>query len=379
MPRLRAITLLSLATSLFVPYAFAQNTNNARPGTINYVEGQATVNGQTLTSQSAGNAEIAQGQTVATNNGKVEMLLTPGVFLRLGENSAVTMVSPNMTETEVQLDRGTATVEVDQLYNGNALLVDQGPAQATLLKNGLYEFDATAGNMRVFDGEAAVSPSPTSKKWTKVKDHHELAITGKPVKSHDFDGQEVASADPLYQWSKLRANTVGQANLAMSEQYAGSSDYSPGWMWDPSAYMYTWMPWDGMFWDAFGDGFYSPWYLYGGGYIYPGYGFGGGYWPGYGYGGFGYGGYGYGGFGYGGRPGPVRPGRPGPVRPGPGRPTPVRPGGGFGGGMSAPMGRGTSGGGFGGGGFHGGGGFGGGGGFHGGGGGHAGGGGGGHR
>ena len=38
---------------------------------------------------------------------------------------------------------------------------------------------------------------------------------------------------------------------------------------------YTWLPYDGMFMDPFGFGFYSPWYLYGGGFIYPGYGFGG--------------------------------------------------------------------------------------------------------
>ena len=76
--------------SLFVPAAIAQNTNNARPGTINYVEGQATLNDQTLTSQSVGHSEIAPGQTVATQNGKVEVLLTPGVFLRLGDDSAVT-------------------------------------------------------------------------------------------------------------------------------------------------------------------------------------------------------------------------------------------------------------------------------------------------
>ncbi len=49
MPRSKAITLLALATSLFVPAAFAQNTNNARPGTINYIEGQATLNGRLLT------------------------------------------------------------------------------------------------------------------------------------------------------------------------------------------------------------------------------------------------------------------------------------------------------------------------------------------
>jgi hypothetical protein len=282
MPRLRAITLLSLATSLFVPAAFAQNTNNARPGTINYVEGQVTINGQTLTSQSVGTAEVATGQTVATLNGKAEVLLTPGVFLRLGDNSAVTMVAPDLTKTEVQLDRGVAEVEVDQLYKQNDILIDQGPAQAVLLKDGLYEFDATANQVRVFDGLASVSPAQNAKKWITLKDHHSLAITGEAVKPADFNDQLAANQDPLYSWSKLRADYLGQANLSLAENYAGSP-YNPGWMWDQGMMDYTWLPYDGMFMDPFGFGFYSPWYLYGGGFIYPGYGFGGGYYGGYGY------------------------------------------------------------------------------------------------
>lgn len=280
MPRLRAIPLLSLATSLFfVTSAFAQNTTNARPGTINYVEGQATVDGQALTSKSVGNTELAAHETLSTTNGKVELLLTPGVFLRVGDNSAVTMVTPDLTNTEVQVDRGTAEVEVDQLYPQNKLTVDQGPAQVALLKDGLYEFDVNSGQMRVFDGEAAVSPSATAKKWITVKGHHDLAINGDREKPRDFNAKEVAQADPLYNWSQLRADYLGQANLNMAEEYAGA-DFAPGWMWDPWAYEYTWMPYDGLFWSPFGFGFYSPWYLYGGGYIYPGFGYGGGFYHG---------------------------------------------------------------------------------------------------
>jgi hypothetical protein len=284
MPRLKVITILSLATSLFVPAAFAQNTNNARPGTINYVEGQATLNGQALTSQSAANAEISGGQTLSTTNGKVEVLLTPGVFLRIGENSAVTMVSPNLTKTEVQLDRGRAEVEVDQLFKQNDLLIDQGPAQTKLLKNGLYEFDATANDMRVFDGEAAVSPAQSAKNWIKVKGHHELALSGDQAKPQGFDPEQAANQDPLYSWSKLRADYLGKANLDLAREYAGDAGFYPGWYWAPGLYSYTWLPGDGLFWSPFGYGFYSPWYLYGGGFIYPGYGFRGGYYHGgYGY------------------------------------------------------------------------------------------------
>jgi hypothetical protein len=306
MPRLKAISLLSLATSLFVPALLAQNTNNTRPGTINYVEGQATLNGQVLSGKSAGGAEIAPGQTLTTTNGKVEVLLTPGVFLRLDDNSSVTMVSPDLTKTEVQLDRGRAEVEVDQLYKQNDLLVDLGAAQTKVLKDGLYEFDASANQMRVFDGEAAVSPAQTATKWITVKAHHELALTGEQTKSHDFNGEEVASSDSLYNWSKLRADYLGQANLAMAREYAGNAAFYPGWAWDPALYSYTWLPGDGLFFSPFGYGFYSPWYLAGGGFIYPGYGYVGGFYRGgYGFhgpyrgpvtGGFGGGGFHGGGF-----------------------------------------------------------------------------------
>jgi hypothetical protein len=283
MPRLKTISVISLATLLFVAPAFAQNTNNARPGTanpgtINYVEGQVSLNGQTLTSQSVGHTELATGQTVATTNGKAEVLLTPGVFLRLGDNSAVTMVSPDLTKTEVRLDRGTAEVEVDQLYKQNDLLIDQCPAQTALLRNGLYEFDANANAMRVFDGEASVSLSQDSKKWITVKSHHQLALNG--TKPQDFNAEQAANQDPLYSWSKLRAEYLGQANLNLAESYAGSPNFYPGWYWAPSLYSYTWLPYDGLLWDPFGFGFYSPWYLYGGGFIYPGYGFRGGFYRG---------------------------------------------------------------------------------------------------
>jgi len=299
MPRLRATMLLSLATSLLVPAALAQTTNTARPGTINYVEGQASLNDQPLTSRSVGTAEIAPGQTVSTMNGKAEVLLTPGVFLRLGDNSAVTMVSPDLTKTEVQIDRGTAEVEVDQLYKQNDLLIDQGPAQAKLLKNGLYEFNLAANTIRVFDGEAAVSPSQSARKWITVKDHHQLAINGEPGKTQDFNGEQAANNDPLYAWSKLRADYLGQANLNLAEEYAGAPGFDPGWFWDPGLYAYTWLPGDGLFWSPFGYGFYSPLYLYGGGSIYPGYGYRGdyGFHGGYGYEGGGFrGGFSGGGF-----------------------------------------------------------------------------------
>jgi hypothetical protein len=269
MTRSKASILLSLATSLIVPAALAQNTTSARPGTINYVEGQATLNGQPLSTKTNGTTQISQGQTLETQNGKVEVLLTPGVFLRIGDNTAITMVAPDLTNTEIQLDRGTAEVEVDQIYKQNNLLVDEGATQTKLLKNGLYEFDANSNTMRVFDGEAAVSLSQDAKNWIKVKGHHELALNGDEQKPRSFNPDQIASNDALYNWSKLRADYLGRANQQLAQEYAGAPGFYPGWYWNPWVYSYTWLPGDGLFWSPFGYGFYSPAYIYGGGFIYP--------------------------------------------------------------------------------------------------------------
>src|SRR3974390_519291 len=94
-----------LAALLSVPTwgATTDNRRTAVPGTLNYVEGQASMGDQSLNSQAVGNAELQSGQVLETGNGKAEILLTPGVYLRLGSNSSVKMVSNSLTNVEVAL------------------------------------------------------------------------------------------------------------------------------------------------------------------------------------------------------------------------------------------------------------------------------------
>src|SRR5258708_25048524 len=115
MPRFNALTfLLSLAT--LSATAFGQRATPVSPGTLNYVEGQASIEGRALIPKSVGNTMLEAGQVLATANGKAEILLTPGIFLRLGDDSTVQMVSSDLTHTEIQLEQGHANVEVDQIY-----------------------------------------------------------------------------------------------------------------------------------------------------------------------------------------------------------------------------------------------------------------------
>src|SRR5260370_17742535 len=69
------------------------------PGVVNYIEGSAYIDGQSVTSKDIGRAQVNQNQILATGQGKAEMLLTPGVLLRAAANTQGRMVSPTLTDT----------------------------------------------------------------------------------------------------------------------------------------------------------------------------------------------------------------------------------------------------------------------------------------
>jgi FecR protein len=267
MPRLKAI-LLSLAT-LCAPVALAQTANPAVPGTVNYVEGSASIDGRMLNQRSVGSAQLQPGQVLETANGKAELLLTPGVFLRVGENSAVKMVSPDLLSTQVELDRGRADIEVDEIHPRNNIEVVEAGAHTRLLKNGFYAFNADNHTVRVFKGEAELIENGAGNKQLKVKGDRQVALAAnEAVKSVSFNRNQ--AEDSLYSWSSLRSQYLAEANINLAWQYAGYGSLAPGWYWDAGFWGYTWLPGDGLLWSPFGWGFYSPRYIYYGGPVFYG-------------------------------------------------------------------------------------------------------------
>jgi hypothetical protein len=284
MPRLKRIAIATLA-ALFTPALFAMNTQNAPmsnaavPGTLNYVEGSAQLNGQPITQSSVGmpTATLQAGQVLSTGDSRAEVLLTPGVYLRLGHNSAVRMLSPDITDTAIAVERGRADVEVDQLFPENRIhvVVDDVPVQ--LIKPGIYEFSANRDSVMVFSGMAVARRA--NKKWLKVKENHALDLaelsTARPT---EFNAKEQETSG-LYRWSSLRSDYLAEDNQQMAGEYGGGN---PGWYWDPYALDYTFMGPYG-FYSPFGWGFAPFGWMGGMGWGYPGF-YGGGYYGG-GYGG----------------------------------------------------------------------------------------------
>lgn len=275
-PRLKTIVLLSLA-ALCVP-AFGTIAANpeiaARPGTVNYIEGSVFLQGKPLTPQSVGSAEIAPGEVLSTNSGKAEVLMTPGVYLRLDDHSSVKMISSDLTFTQLGLERGRAAVEVDQIYPQNNLQILQAGIPTEMLKTGFYEFNANDGMARVFKGKAAAR-LPDGK-WVVIKSNHELALSAgdDALKPQKFNAK--AAEDDFYNWNSLRSQYLSEANAQLSRQYYGYG-FAPGWYWNPYYLGYTFMG-PSLFYSPFGWGFYPFGYA--------------GYAPGY-YGGFGFYGHGF--------------------------------------------------------------------------------------
>jgi hypothetical protein len=231
----------------------------AHPGMLNYIEGQAWINGQQLNSRSVGDASAEPGQTIQTRDGKAEILLTPGVFLRLNNNSAVTLVSANLTDTRVDILHGQAMIEADDLHPENNLQVVDRGATARIEKNGLYRFDAERRLIAVYDGKAIVQENDKS---VEVKKDHAVAIDTVPLKSKKFDKN--GSEDDLYAWSKLRSEYLAEANASSARTIVINNGwYGPGWYWNPWFSAYTFMPGFGFLYSPFGWGFGAPW-AYGG-------------------------------------------------------------------------------------------------------------------
>jgi hypothetical protein len=357
MPRLKPILITALA-ALFAPALFALDIQNpppariAGPGTLNYIEGSAAIDGTPVNLKATRYPTLQPGQVISTTNGRAEVLLTPGVFFRLGHNSSAKMVSPDLTDTVVNLQHGSASVEVDQIYPQNDIhiLVDRVPVQ--LIKTGYYQFDANTGQVMVFSGKAAALKP--NRRFVAIKPHHQLNVSEIASARPQHFNERVESESSLYRWSSLRSDYMAQANQQMAGEYGPG--YSAGWYWNPYMLDYTFMGPYG-FDSPFGWGFYPFGFMGGMGW--------GGWGMGWGYPGF-YGGGFYGGGG-GGPIGHINQGRFHRIFGGSG-PIPNRGGfggSGFRGGGGFHGGGGFSGGGFrggGGGGFHGGGGFGGGGG-----------------
>ena len=268
----------------------------AQPGSLNDVEGQVTINGRKVTEANIGMAQVHPGSVLATRAGKAELLLTPGVVLRIADNSAVRVDSALLTDTRVSVLQGSAMIEADRIYPENHIQIADANSSTLLVKNGLYRFDTQPPAVSAIAGEAKLTSG--NRTITVGKSHEVLLAASAKLRARHVDRPKY---DELYAWSDMRSQYLANASAQVAENYSGGGPgwVGTGWYWDPAFDMYGFIPADGWFYGPFGYPFFSPYWA---GYYWPAIGFGYGY---YGYPGFRGGYYGHPGFrgGYYGHPG----------------------------------------------------------------------------
>jgi hypothetical protein len=237
--------------------ASAQYVVSAHSGLLNKVEGQVNLEGKAVDPKFGEFPQMKNGETLATEDGRVEVLLTPGAFLRVNENSSFQMINNKLADTRVKVLSGTALLEIAEILPQNAITLLYGEATISILKKGLYRIDCDPSpRLRVYDGEAQVVAGGDS---LVAKRGREVAL-GAVLSASNFDPKVT---DEFYRWASRRSEDVAQANVSSAKAANGFT--SSSWNYNPWFGLYTYVPYNGIYWSPFGYGYYSPYavnYLY---------------------------------------------------------------------------------------------------------------------
>jgi len=245
----------------FAAVTFAQDMVSARAGMIQHIEGDVFLDGGKVAMPAREKMfsqfpEVKKGSTLTTTEGRAEILLSPGVTLRLGEDAAVRMIDSDLSDTKIELTEGMAIVEVIEMLKENLVTVTVGQASVQFRRAGTYKFHVSdKPELMVYDGQAEVTIAGQSKSYKKGN-----AVSLEDVKlARKFDTEK---GDALSRWSMRRSGYMAMANVsaasAARSSYSGSGGLS-GWYWNPYYMMYTYLPNRGMFCSSFmGYCYYSP-------------------------------------------------------------------------------------------------------------------------
>jgi hypothetical protein len=237
--------------------AQAQSVISARSGLIHYAEGRVYVEDKAIEGKMGVFPDVKENQTLRTEQGRAEVLLTPGVFLRMGENSSFKMITNRLIDTRLELLSGSAIVEADDLPKDNGVTVVYKDAAVRVMKRGLYRLESDPAQLRVYDGEASVEAAG---KTIEVKEGKLLTLDGDLALSK-FDKN---TGDALNRWSKRRGEYISMANVSAAKSVldSGRTWGAGGWYWNSFYGMFTYLPLSGTLYSPYGYRFWSPYSVY---------------------------------------------------------------------------------------------------------------------
>jgi hypothetical protein len=198
---------------------------STKGGFVNDVQGMANVKtGQVLDS----------GTSIMTGaEGRVEVLLNPGSYLRLTGNSEAVLEGLDFPDVGVRIIRGDALIEAAGFDKRTPLEVSANSFKANIIDDGIYLISDSA--ISVIDGKL----QPLAAKTTYGKGWQ--VSSGSSVKL----GKRVPTA--LESWSLLRSEELAKANVDVGLSLRESpnvkvDDLFDVWLWSPRYGTFTFMP-----------------------------------------------------------------------------------------------------------------------------------------
>ncbi len=297
--RISLVTLASFLIALGLSAtASAQYLTSARAGFVNRVEGKAYILRADSEDGEKGRASLGtqmrDGDRISTPaDSFAEVLLNPGSYLRLNENTEVRAVNTDLTSVRFELIKGSVIAEVGEVNKKAPIEITTPYGALTMLKDGLTRIDAkeSATIVAVRQGEIYLGTRNefAANKAFKIGRGKVATLTastqsGQIAKS-DLAKLDKDAADNFDVWSFNRAQTLTAANVSSLRRSRVLTAFAGGWYYNSFYNCYTFIPYGSRFFSPYGFGFfnnygdcyyYNPYYWYGNGGGYYGGGGGGG-------------------------------------------------------------------------------------------------------
>ncbi|MCU1338390.1 MAG: hypothetical protein JWO19_3971 [Bryobacterales bacterium] len=209
----RACTFSTLAAVLAVALpADAQSVISAHSGVIHFFEGAVYLDDQPLEFHLGKYPSVPQGAELRTTEGRAEVLLTPGVFLRLGERSAIRMVANDLADTQVELQTGSAIVDSAEPNSGTSVTLIYKDWRVHFLQKGIYRIDSDPPRLWVRQGEAEVFAGTTGQP-VSVEHGMSQRLAGVLVPERSSE----QSSDALSVWANGRSESISADNAITAQ------------------------------------------------------------------------------------------------------------------------------------------------------------------
>jgi hypothetical protein len=217
MRRMRVLVPSLLPFVLCLPAA-CQEVISAHSGTVHFFEGAAFLDDQPLERKAAIFPSIKEGSTLRTEKGRAEVLLTPGVVLRLDENSAFRLASSSLTDTQIEFLHGSAIIDSMNASEAAPVVMTYQNCRIRFPKPGIYRIDSDTGVLQAYTGQAKVE-TPDGK--TPAIDTTKLFFFDLGTVTNKF-GEP--NEDEFYDWARGRADSIAAENQLAAQGNADPDD-----------------------------------------------------------------------------------------------------------------------------------------------------------